>query len=666
MPLPPPQLPFTSARPNRPLGLWLLVIIGFLGLAVVQMHRNRATSDAERPAWISSLAQLTATPAADMIEAVAALPESAFSPLAHGLSAGYGLKPHWLKVRLERHSDAPKRYWLELSPAYLDHVDFFSPTGFPLNGTGFTRVSTGDLHPFSSRARAHRNFAFPIELPTTGPQDVYLRIQTRSTAQAQLALWTNDTFERNAHADYFWQGILLGLMVLILHMSFTHWQMLRQRFALLLFGQILATLLAYQGINGTVAEFLSPEQALVGDLATSLGSCLMMAFTLWFFLDFFRLHEIAPRIARYYQLCMGVAFLAALAAPTDYYAQVAPLMYFLALLSMPLTLYLSYRTPETVVLGRRWVFWGYLIFSVSPITSLLIVLGVLPTYDALSDLPQFSAVLQLIFLLQAVQVRVEETENLRHAAEIRAFEAETRTSDMAVQRGEQSKFLSLIAHELKTPLTVIDSAIQAIQYAQTSNRPLNVAERHERIRDAVFRLNTLLEEALSQERAAHQALTPRCQATDLTTLFAEINRLTPSPLKILNAYPRYCHADRTLLRIALGNLADNARKYALADTPIELQVAAQSHQGLTGVIFSMRNQCAGPLPVDTREWFSKYYRASRNPDGVGLGLYLIRQIAEAHGGFARITTAPLSAATPTHQVEVSLWLPDLSTTEEKS
>ncbi len=99
-------------------------------------------------------------------------------------------------------------------------------------------------------------------------------------------------------------------------------------------------------------------------------------------------------------------------------------------------------------------------------------------------------------------------------------------------------------------------------------------------------------------------------------------------------------ADPALLRRAIDNLLDNARKYSEHDRPILLAARAE----IGSVVLEVRDQGIGIDPADQARLFTPFFRAERSRDrekgGVGLGLVLARRIVEAHGGTIAIESVP--------------------------
>jgi two-component system sensor histidine kinase KdpD len=89
--------------------------------------------------------------------------------------------------------------------------------------------------------------------------------------------------------------------------------------------------------------------------------------------------------------------------------------------------------------------------------------------------------------------------------------------------------------------------------------------------------------------------------------------------------------DRKLMQRALLQLLDNALKYSVPESPIEIKVAVTERD----VIAEIRNQGPAIAPAEQDRIFDRFYRASETrfgAPGTGLGLSIVRKIADAHRG----------------------------------
>jgi len=89
-------------------------------------------------------------------------------------------------------------------------------------------------------------------------------------------------------------------------------------------------------------------------------------------------------------------------------------------------------------------------------------------------------------------------------------------------------------------------------------------------------------------------------------------------------------ADKLLLREALSNLLDNAIRYAGRGTTVTLRALRRDGQ----CVLEVEDNGPGLSPSDLQHVFERFWRASEMPGGCGLGLAIVAEIAQRHGGAA--------------------------------
>jgi signal transduction histidine kinase len=201
-------------------------------------------------------------------------------------------------------------------------------------------------------------------------------------------------------------------------------------------------------------------------------------------------------------------------------------------------------------------------------------------------------------------------------------------------------FLSIAGHELKTPLAALQLQIQGLLHqARKEHLADRFLERLVKTEGHVTRLDSLIGELLDVSRITRGRLTIQREAMDLAALVSEVtDRLAASaaaagctltvqaPASIAGAW------DRLRIEQVLTNLLDNAIKYG-AGHPIRLSAAVAGDVAR----ISVRDHGIGISPGDEERIFGRFERAvsQRHYGGFGLGLWIARQIVEAHGGNIR-------------------------------
>lgn len=219
---------------------------------------------------------------------------------------------------------------------------------------------------------------------------------------------------------------------------------------------------------------------------------------------------------------------------------------------------------------------------------------------------------------------------------------------------QASRFSADAAHELKTPLTILQGRIEQAM-GRSDNRAVqgDLAQ----MLDEVGRLSTVTRKLLllSQADAGWLALSPA--RVDLSELLGALvidaqMLVTDQTLSSTIEAGLLAQGDGLLLRQLFNNLINNAVRYSRPGG----RVAVRSHR-LPGGIETTFSNDTQPIPAEERErFFERFFRGdaahNRRIEGSGLGLSLAREIARAHGG-----DLTLQPGAP-DQVTLRLWLPN--------
>jgi PAS domain S-box-containing protein len=218
-------------------------------------------------------------------------------------------------------------------------------------------------------------------------------------------------------------------------------------------------------------------------------------------------------------------------------------------------------------------------------------------------------------------------------------------------------FLSIASHELRTPLTPIRLSVQSLKrkgQALGQILPKGVATQLETMDRQVGRLDTLINELLDVSRITVGRMDLELTEFDVTVVVRDVvarfqqeldwgrHKVTidfgggpqgpqpgrPGPPGIVGCW------DRLRLDQVVSNLLSNAMKYGGERKLIEIAVACDEGN----VAISVRDHGVGISPEDQDRIFERFERliSVRHFGGFGLGLWIVRQIVEAHGGRVRV------------------------------
>jgi two-component system sensor histidine kinase KdpD len=221
---------------------------------------------------------------------------------------------------------------------------------------------------------------------------------------------------------------------------------------------------------------------------------------------------------------------------------------------------------------------------------------------------------------------LERAQNFRRASN------ETAAAQAEVFR---TAILDALAHEFKTPLATILAVIGGIRESRSLEPEQE--EMADMIESEVSRLSHLTTRLLRTARLDQQELKLRVKPIDIVSLVervvhryvAQSNERRVSVIREQASIE--VPADRQLLELALTQLLDNAFKYSLPAGEITVHVRAEGDVITTTV----SNEGHAIAPDERDRIFERFYRGARIRNlisGTGLGLYVARKIAAAHGG----------------------------------
>ncbi len=242
---------------------------------------------------------------------------------------------------------------------------------------------------------------------------------------------------------------------------------------------------------------------------------------------------------------------------------------------------------------------------------------------------------------------------------IRAYEAERRRVEELARLSQlRADFVSLVSHELRSPMAAVIGAARTLQDRW---RMLTAAQRESflaLIGDETSRLADLVGDVLDTSRIEAGTFSYRFEEVDLGRVVDEAvetaalaQQEVPVLASVRGALPAI-RGDRARLRQVLGNLIENAVKYSPEGG--EVRVSAAAANG--AVQIAVRD--AGPgIPSEQQERiFEKFGRADvegGSKPGTGLGLFIARSIAEAHGGSLDVTSGADAGSTFTLTLPVA-------------
>lgn len=580
--------------------------------------------------------------------------EAAYTPYSGVLSKGFNEHVQWVRLRIAAvPPDGPDTLVLRIRPVYLDQITLFDPLALD---SGQPARTTGDLTPWQSTEFESLNHTFVIGAHTA-PRDVWLRLRTTSTQLLHVEALSPRDMLRLEHSLWLAYSALLALILSFLVWVLMAW--LRDRDAVNgAFVLRQSVLLLY------TASYLGYHRVLLAGLLQPHTQDAMYSWlVLWttalsFVFEYRLLSEYRmPRWGHWLmRLLLGTSILAMLLMLLGRQAAGLHLNMFingagltaLFLISMfiqsvptALDRPFSYRLPKAALLAYYLTVLMFLALSILPSLgvmqgSMLSIYGVL-LYGLISGL----------FMSSLLIVRSRHMERFRQNVANNLYLSQQQLVIEQQRRLDQTQLLSMLMHELKSPLSVIDMAVTT---RQQDGRMAHYVNR------AVDNIKSILDRCIQTDRMVEREFKLQSQSVHLSDqlpLWLQDRKEGAERFETAIAPGLLLRSDLQCIQIVVNNLIDNALNHGDPQAPVQIALHAQAgDDACAGLVLTVGNRPGPSGWPEADQLFAKYYRSSgaQRQSGSGLGLYLSHNLAAQLGGTLRYRP-------DASHIRFELWLP---------
>jgi signal transduction histidine kinase len=405
--------------------------------------------------------------------------------------------------------------------------------------------------------------------------------------------------------------------------------------------------------GGFAAQYLIPDRPAFSDALGSLTSFLVIAASFAFYPRLFQVTPAQWLIFNTYRFGVVLALGSSISWFTGHFVVIAPLIFNFALLMTGVGFLLTFRLWRVNDAGSGLLFIANLFSMFGFLLAILNVMGVYSTFYAL----QYNLQITSLGFVIALHLALGERYRALRESHRQALEDSQRAAQ-DVQREKQlherkGRFIDLIAHEYRTPLTILRTNLDILGLTkdeaqrQTSLSSMDIA---------VKRLSHIFNRSQNvDDWGGHRSV--RVQALSLAKL---LRALIAEAKATANAgkhdYAIDCDddtlhvtADPELLKTVLQNLFDNVKKYARPNSVIDVRIASLAD----GVAIVIANHCVTSPGQHPEHLLKKNVRGanSNGADGIGMGLYIVKKLIQDMGGTTTLRFDTLD------RFEITLHLP---------
>lgn len=581
---------------------------------------------------------------------------AAAKPFTGVLSRGFTASATWLELSIAGDPGARKgdTWILRVRPTYLDDLELHDP----LDTSGRTRKGGDHVEwPDAEVKSLSHGFVIPA---STEPRQIWLRLSTTSSSFIHVQVMTPEEFQYSRLLQEMVYGLMLGVLLLFFLWAVLHWVQWRETMmAMFSITQLMAIIYAMTLVGYNRVLFGDLLSAMTIDTVSNLIICGYVFVSFIFHYFFLREFQPARLLLRLIPTVAAVAFAAEVVLIG--LGQVRPAMYTNILLVslsplLVLATAISCNAWQTAAedaqppITRRTLILFYLLVCSVLLVATSHALGLFDAPELNLHLYLIHGILTGAVLVTLLQVRALRNEASRNLAMLRA-RTSAQQVDIERQKSQlQSRFMEMLAHELKTSLSVLHMVF---------GTPQPTSDMMSHARRTLQSINDLIDRCLLVEKFEDDQIISNYEYFRVDEVVEESLRKSPDPARFAVYHEERItiKSDRQLLRSVVSNLLDNAIKYSPPGSMVQLRVRQGMHEGLRGCELSVENEVALRAGVatfpDEEQLFKKYYRAdsARRHSGSGLGLYLVANFVRLLGGAVRYERQE-------HSVRFIVWLPN--------
>jgi two-component system, sensor histidine kinase LadS len=573
-----------------------------------------------------------------------------FEVLEGPLSQGYKPFALWLKVRISG-QESLEQLAVIVKPAFIRNIELYDSFGNTGNESLVPLFSGRDANVTPANHIGMNNgFIIPA---SSKPRDILLRITTTTALTVDVDVKSLEDAYYDSRVKETTLSVYSAFLLAFLLWALVAWVVRRDLlYGLFSLRQILSVchLLVWFGLlRYFFSDILSAtvRDQIYNGLTLSL-SCVAAVFNFKLVSEF-GVPRWLQKIA-WSTIGLSVLSFLLLLAGMSQSALHLNSVFLIVSLTMSVILAFSAKDVENRPHGRlaiNIIRFGFLFMSIVVVLPALMYNNILQSNSPWFQAIFIHALVSTVIFFVILSIRARQKDLLAQQMLVQYEVKELELRKESERRAEKEKFLSMLTHELRNPLSVI--RLMANE-GTSSGRAVH---------GAVLEMSQIIERVEQSEKLEDSGAQRQRMSVDLGSVLREIaaGHSASSRLDIEVPDHLLVETDEELLKSIVKNLLDNAAKYSPAGSRIRLQMTARSHNGIEGVHLSVVNEVGDAGVPDVEKLFTKYYRskgAHRRP-GSGLGLFLVASWAKTLGG--SVSYEQINDADGKTLVCFGLWLP---------
>jgi signal transduction histidine kinase len=593
--------------------------------------------------YVSSLADETRSL---NLQDILNLPDEAFAPSNAIPSFGYTRDVIWHRLDFTVETALGKRALLEIAPNYLNFIDLYLLTQGSVKPISHTRL--GDHIPVGERQYDSRTNIVSLPLLEPGDYRLYVRSQSNSANLIWMTLWPTKELISSLSFRYLATNIFFGFIVTLCITYLALGLIAGDRTVILYSIWVGAIGTTTAIVNGVVLSEWPSDIPWLNDFLLGSMNIITYGVTVFLWLYIIEAKRNYPRI---YRICCAYGLLIlvmAAGATTDLYTLFGT--YIIPSHSLFMTIMCLILVHRAFTDYRNRQNWAFLVVLIVPTGAAIMIQlalsGVIEATRLRLDLHQVTLLFHLVGMGIMMTVRLSRMDQER-------VKVAKKTEETTLLVEEQRKLVSMLSHEFRTPLAVIQRSAEMLML-RLKNHNKDVIERLQRIQLQAQKLARLVDIFLTKDGIETQDFSLARETVPANRFLQEFAAQTTREgaevrVNFTGTSTVDIYIDETLMGLAITNLIETSRRFAHG-RPIDIHVYRQS-ESLVEISIPCRGDELDEAEIGLIA--DALFRRDMETHALrrALGLHISQRIVDAHGGSISLRQ------NRTHSIELCVLLP---------
>lgn len=396
------------------------------------------------------------------------------------LTFGYTHSVYWFYLKLINPDETITQRFLSIDYPVLDYIDIYQRD----SGGAWAQHAMGDKYPFEAREIKNRNFVLPLELKPQQTFEYVFRVNTASSMQFPLTIWTERSFFENDQKQLLGLGLYYGIMLVMVFYNFFVFFAMREINYLYYVGYVAFMALFLASLQGLSFQYFWPQAILWNDKSIVVFLSAAIIFGILFTRSFLHIQKIFY-INFILTLLISILLLVLLLINVLSYHVLIQTTIFVAFICLNLAFGAGIvRWMQGYVAARYYTIAWFLILFGGVILALN-KLNIIPRNFFTENIVQLGSALEVILLSFALADRLNSEKRKRYKAQIKAL------SNERLAREAQQKVLEVQKRANETLEQRVKERTEALQEANNQLEFMSITDPLTNIRNRRYFDKTL-------------------------------------------------------------------------------------------------------------------------------------------------------------------------------